>query len=466
MNRRVFAASGTKAVLALAASAIGVEFDKAEIAGVEIENGIAVVSIVGPLTHHNGWFFDSYEGIKDRVELALASEAKTVVLKINSPGGDASGVFETSRALKAMTAKAGKTLVAYVDGTAASAGYALASAASSISLPVSAYVGSVGCITTLVDVVEADKRDGLNFAVIASGKRKADGHPHVPIDGEMRAEVQAQIDSLAGEFFCLVAENRNQVPERIQSMEAALFRGESAVKAGLADRVETLEQLLATLASAKAPNGAGEEVMTLEEIVAGLKELADGEGDDADKAKAALKALGEMEPDAEDTVDAEADEKEKPKADEEKPKEEASTVAASGSNPTIDMAAELLKVKADVQEMKTREERTRLLASRPDLMKDPKIKAWLTSASLTEVRNAVTYIPKAPTAKPAAATTPNATRAEGQGTTVSPQAHELDIKMGLVPAVVGVRNEGTRLVMPVMTPAQARAAVAQKGAAK
>jgi hypothetical protein len=49
-----------------------------------------------------------------------------------------------------------------------------------------------------------------------------------------------------------------------------------------------------------------------------------------------------------------------------------------------------------------------------------------------------------------------------------PTARELDIRMGLAPRATAIRHEGTRMILGVMTPAEARAEIAAraKGAAK
>ena len=69
-----------------------------------------------------------------------------------------------------------------------------------------------------------------------------------------------------------------------------------------------------------------------------------------------------------------------------------------------------------------------------------------------------------------AALTVDATRGDTQG---EPQnalseeaAHELDVKMGLAKPAQAIRHDGTRLILGVMTPAEARAELAKKGASK
>src|SRR5579872_2930810 len=94
----------------------------------EEAGAVAVVSICGPLYQRRdpwGWW-DSYEEIEERARAAFESPSKKVLLRIDSPGGDAAGCFELSRALRAMSEESGKELITYVDGMCASAAYTIA----------------------------------------------------------------------------------------------------------------------------------------------------------------------------------------------------------------------------------------------------------------------------------------------------------------------------------------------------
>ena len=73
-----------------------------------------VVEIMGPLDHHASPDCDSYDAIHERVAAACASPSSVVVLKIDSPGGDVSGCFDTAREIRAMLTAAGKRSATYV----------------------------------------------------------------------------------------------------------------------------------------------------------------------------------------------------------------------------------------------------------------------------------------------------------------------------------------------------------------
>src|SRR5690606_395564 len=139
----------------------------------------AVVPIVGPLSASPG-FFLAYSQVVAMVQEAADSDASQIVLSIDSPGGDVQGLFDACSSIIAIAAKAQKKLIAHVDGMACSAGYALALAASEIHITQTSCVGHVGVLAVQGSHYRADQQAGLDFAVVTSGQRMADGHPLVP----------------------------------------------------------------------------------------------------------------------------------------------------------------------------------------------------------------------------------------------------------------------------------------------
>jgi ClpP class serine protease len=209
---------------------------------------VAVVHVRGPMEHHDDGCGDSYDAILARAAEAFACEdARSVVLRIDSPGGVVSGLTQTVKALRAMAAASGKRLVAYVDEMAASAAYALCCACEEILVPPSAITGSIGVISTMVDQTQKDSDDGYRFVVIASGTRKADGHPHVAISDTARAAEERRVEKLAMQFFRVVRTARGLPLEKIRGFQAGLFLGAEAVSAGIADDVMGWDDVLLAL---------------------------------------------------------------------------------------------------------------------------------------------------------------------------------------------------------------------------
>ncbi len=105
---------------------------------------IVVIPVQGVLTKDGpSWLGSSYDSIADAAEKAAADPSvKRVVLSVDSPGGEVTGLPETATVL-AQVAKV-KPVSSIVEGMAASAAYWLASQSSDVTLTPSGEVGSVG----------------------------------------------------------------------------------------------------------------------------------------------------------------------------------------------------------------------------------------------------------------------------------------------------------------------------------
>jgi ClpP class serine protease len=233
---------------AIRPDAFGWLFDELDTpSGPERVGPVAIVSVRGSLAQRGSWWATGYDDIVSRFEAALATDASTVLLDIDSPGGEVAGCFAAVRDMRAAAARSGKRVVAFAGECAASAAYALATVASEVYLPESGMVGSVGVIGVVEDYTEAMAMHGVRVAVLTTGARKADGNPASPMTDASLASLQGMIDRLGAQFFALVAESRPVSAEEVQALEAACLMGQDAVDAGLADEVISRSALLAKL---------------------------------------------------------------------------------------------------------------------------------------------------------------------------------------------------------------------------
>ncbi len=100
-----------------------------------------------------------------------------------------------------------------------------------------------------VDESGADAKAGLAWTFVFAGEQKIDGNGHEPLSERARATIQADIDRLYAEFCGLVAANRGLTVETVRGTNAAIYRGELAIRAGLADRLGTLDFAVAEMAA-------------------------------------------------------------------------------------------------------------------------------------------------------------------------------------------------------------------------
>ncbi|EDP62741.1 Periplasmic serine protease [alpha proteobacterium BAL199] len=219
-----------------------------------IEPGIAVVPVLGTLVRRSSYLaaasgLMAYADIGDEVEAVLSSaDVRGVLLELDTPGGEAGGVFDLADRLSELQRASGKPIWAIADEAALSAGYAIASVAEQIWLTRTAEVGSIGVVAVHVDQSAADRQAGLAYSFVHAGAHKIDGSPHLPLSDSARARIQADVDALNDAFVDLVARNRGLAADAVRRTEAATFRGERAVVAGLADWVGNMDTTLAAFA--------------------------------------------------------------------------------------------------------------------------------------------------------------------------------------------------------------------------
>jgi signal peptide peptidase SppA len=217
--------------------------------------GVAVIDVQGALVHHAGQIdgdcmeISSYERISSEFQAAMAdSDVKSILLVIDSPGGEVSGAADLADEIFA--ARGTKEVVAFAADMACSAAYKIASAASKLYVSQTALVGSIGVVVTHMDVSQAAEKAGLKFTHVHAGARKVDGTPYAPLAGDALSAIQGEINACYSLFCEKVARNRGISAEAVQKTEAGVFVGDQAVKIGLADGVRNVSQILGELATA------------------------------------------------------------------------------------------------------------------------------------------------------------------------------------------------------------------------
>lgn len=217
----------------------------------QIVNGIAVIPVFGGLVHRSGHFdaqsmpLTSYESIGKLFDAALTDdEVSSILFHLDSPGGEAQGVFDLADKIRKAQANTDKPVNAFTD-MAASAGYLIASAADQLFVSQSASVGSIGVRMLHVDQSRMNDAMGLTVTELFAGARKIDGTPHAPLNDASLAALLSRITDLYDLFVDAVSTNRGITTAVIRGTEAGIYIGAKAIPLGLADGVRTLDQLLA-----------------------------------------------------------------------------------------------------------------------------------------------------------------------------------------------------------------------------
>ena len=164
------------------------------------------------------------------------SAIEAILVSADSSGGSTVAGQEVAAAIK----EVGKPVAVIVGDMALSAGYLAISPADVIFAYEQSAIGSIGITMSYLENVEKNKKDGLSFIELASGKFKEIGNPDKPLLWEERQLLQKQADGYHDLLVDDIAENRNLPPERIRSLaDGKFFSGVEAKKLGLIDEVGT-----------------------------------------------------------------------------------------------------------------------------------------------------------------------------------------------------------------------------------
>lgn len=223
---------------------------------------IAVIDIAGFLTPKPNILTmlfggTSAAGAAAAVRAAMAEPSiGAVVLSVDSPGGAVFGIPEAAAVMRSV--RGSKPFIAVVDPFMASAAYYLGSQADEVVASPSSITGSIGVIVTHLDESEALKQAGLTVTEITHGRRKAEGSSVKPLSDEARAAIQARVDYYGGLFESDVAKGRQVSVATVRAKygEGAVFTAKDAQSAGLVDRIATMDEVLAELATGQRRAGA------------------------------------------------------------------------------------------------------------------------------------------------------------------------------------------------------------------
>ena len=231
----------------------------------ETKKSIAVITASGPIvrsaddvTTASEQGFDE-KTLTSSVQAALDDESiKAVVLRIDSPGGDALASANMLQILD--SAKVKKPIVASMSSVAASGGYMIALAADSIFAEPLTVTGSIGVYALKPEISKLQEKIALKREVITRGK-SADGFTlFKPLDERGMAKFMETTGWIYDDFLAKVARSRKMTQAEVDAVAGGrVWMGEAAVKNGLVDRIGGLQdallaaQVLAGMDSADVP---------------------------------------------------------------------------------------------------------------------------------------------------------------------------------------------------------------------
>ncbi|MXU64433.1 signal peptide peptidase SppA [Oceanomicrobium pacificus] len=176
------------------------------------------------------------------------SDAKALILRINSPGGTTAG----SEALFASIRRVAedRPVVAVMGEVAASGGYIAALGADHIIARGNTITASIGVIMEVPDVTEVMDRIGIDMWTLRSSELKAEPAPYRPYNPRARQLDQEMIEEGYEWFRGLVGERRGLDDAALDAVaDGRIVSGFQALDAGLIDEIGGEAEALAHLES-------------------------------------------------------------------------------------------------------------------------------------------------------------------------------------------------------------------------
>ena len=224
---------------------------------IEVKDGVVqVIYAEGEITQANISPFAAGAstigaGLGDKLrEAAEDDDVKAVVLRMNSPGGDAFLSEQLWHAVKQLRSK--KPVVVSMGDYAASGGYYISSAANRIVAQPNTLTGSIGIFGLFPNFSELVQKVGVNVEVVKTNDF-ADltiSMPYKPLTNEQRALIQGHVERGYDVFLSRVAEGRHMTKVQVDSVgQGRVWLGRKAQTLGLVDKLGGLDVAIKEAAS-------------------------------------------------------------------------------------------------------------------------------------------------------------------------------------------------------------------------
>ena len=191
------------------------------------KEGVGIVELKGLIV-------SSEQTLKHLTEFRNNSNVKSIVLRIESPGGAVGAAQEIYQ--EVMRTNLVKPVIASMGSMGASGGYYAALGAESIIANPGTMTGSIGVIVKFPNLEGLFEKIGYKSEVIKSGPLKDVGGGDRPLSEEERKLMQDLIDNVYDQFVRHIAAARGMEKETVRGLaDGRIYTGEQALEVGLID---------------------------------------------------------------------------------------------------------------------------------------------------------------------------------------------------------------------------------------
>ncbi len=216
-----------------------------------VSEGVGVLPIMGMIIPKSDFFSIFFGGFaaldiltRDFREMMGREDIHTIVMDIDSPGGNAFGVQQFANII--YEARNDKPIISVTSGMMASAAMWIGAAAHKVYITGDVtVVGSIGTVTTHTDISELNKKIGIVQTEIAAGEFKRVPSSLEPLSEKGRAVLKNQVEHANSAFLSDIGKFRNAKPSAVNKMgEGRTFIGTQGIKVNLIDGIMSMDILV------------------------------------------------------------------------------------------------------------------------------------------------------------------------------------------------------------------------------
>lgn len=193
----------------------------------QVMNGIAVLPVSGTLVSRTR-ALQPYSGM---------TGYNSIIARLQQAASDpmVAGAFDCADIIARV--RDIKPVWALANDMNCSAGQLLASAASRRLVTQTARTGSIGVMMAHSNYGAALEKQGVEITLIYSGSHKVDGNPYSHLPDDVRETLQSRMDATRRMFAQKVSAYTGLSVQAVLDTEAAVYSGQEAIDAGLADEL-------------------------------------------------------------------------------------------------------------------------------------------------------------------------------------------------------------------------------------
>ena len=204
------------------------------------KEGVGIIELKGLMV-------SSEQVLKHLTEFRNNPNVKSIVLRIDSPGGAVGAAQEIFSEVRRTNGV--KPVVASMASMGASGGYYAALGAENIIANPGTMTGSIGVIVKFPNLEGLFEKIGYKSEVIKSGPLKDIGASNRPLSNEERSLMQDLIDNVYNQFVRDIAQARAMTEETVFKLaDGRVYTGEQALEVGLIDSLGNFTDAIALAA--------------------------------------------------------------------------------------------------------------------------------------------------------------------------------------------------------------------------